>query len=108
MEAGAELVADDRTVLEARDGVLVAFPPPGLAGMIEVRGVGILRVPHRSEAPVALSADLVSSEAVPRLPEPRTESIEGITVPRCTVAAFENSAPAKLRLAMRHGVGSAP
>ena len=39
----AQLVADDRVVLFTRDGVLFAKPPKTLAGLIEVRGVGILR-----------------------------------------------------------------
>lgn len=107
MENGAELVSDDRTVVSNRDGILIASAPPELAGLLEVRGVGILRVDHRIEAAVAMAADLVSDADVQRLPDPESETIEGVSLPRCRIAPFEASAPAKLRLALRHGVGSA-
>ena len=45
IECGARLVADDRVVLHGEEGVLYAFTPPAIAGTIEVRGVGLLRVP---------------------------------------------------------------
>src|SRR5262249_13034273 len=44
------LVADDRVHLEARHGRLVARRPEALAGLIEVRGLGIRRVPHEPAA----------------------------------------------------------
>lgn len=51
---GADLVADDRTIVR-EDGI--AFCPPAIAGRIEMRGMGILKVPHRS-APVIAAIDL--------------------------------------------------
>jgi HPr kinase/phosphorylase len=66
MAFGASLVADDRTLLRAEAGRIVADSPPSIRGRIEARGVGILRA--RAHGPV----DLVLAEAEPdRLPPDR-------------------------------------
>lgn len=41
IDDGARLVADDRTVLALRDGIVEASAPPSIRGKIEVRGLGI-------------------------------------------------------------------
>jgi HPr kinase/phosphorylase len=100
IDAGAFLVADDQSQLN-RDGATVLVRAPGpIAGLIEVRGVGILRVGALSVARLALIADLVAPEQVERLPEPCSETILGLTIPLVAVAPFEASAPVKLRLAL--------
>jgi HPr kinase/phosphorylase len=76
---GAALVADDRVVLERRGGALVARAPVALAGLIEARGVGILRAPAVPEAPVALVVDLDRAPAA-RMPQPQTITYHGIKV----------------------------
>lgn len=106
VEAGAVLVADDRVDLALADGVPVARPPAALAGLIEVRGVGIIRLDWQAAAPVALVADLVAPP-VPRLPEPRQAVLAGVAVPALRLVPFETSAVAKLRLAVRAGLVSA-
>jgi HPr kinase/phosphorylase len=105
---GADLVADDRTELTARDGALIATSPPKIAGVLEVRGVGVLSLPHRDGVPVALLADLDVNQPPPRLPTPDWETLNGIAVARIGLAPFEASASAKLRMALRHGVGVTP
>ena len=50
------LVADDQTVLRRDGSRLVASPPETLAGLLEVRGVGIVPLPFAAEAVVALVA----------------------------------------------------
>jgi HPr kinase/phosphorylase len=68
---GAKLVADDRVELFVRDDELWARAPQNLAGLLEVRGVGIVALPHAAEARVSLAVRLVSRDQVPRLPEPQ-------------------------------------
>lgn len=103
IERGAALVADDRVDLAARDGALVASPPKNLAGLLEVRGLGIVERPFRPEARIALAAMLVDREAVARLPEPEfynpPHPFEGIRVPLVRLPAFAASTPAKIALA---------
>lgn len=100
IEAGAFLVADDQVVLEAVGGVLFANPPEPLAGMIEVRGIGIIEDQPWQGAPVALVIDLVEPDRVERLPEPQTCVLEGVELPCLSLAAFEASASAKIRVAI--------
>lgn len=64
---GARLVADDRVRLEARDGALIASAPKRIEGLVEARGVGLIRVPAVSGVPVALAVDLDRAPAA-RLP----------------------------------------
>jgi serine kinase of HPr protein (carbohydrate metabolism regulator) len=101
IDAGARLVADDQSELRRRGDVLLVRAPATIAGLFEVRGLGILRLDALGEAPVGLVADLVRAERIERMPPRRAERILGIGVPRIEIAPFETSAAAKLRLALR-------
>jgi serine kinase of HPr protein (carbohydrate metabolism regulator) len=90
------LVADDRVVVTAIDGMVHASPPPVLAGLIEARGVGILNLPHVAEVPLVLVVDLVVPDAVPRMPPLDVIEIAGIRLPRVSLAPFETSTPLKI------------
>jgi len=83
----ARLVADDRAYVEACAGRLLVRPAPALAGMLEIRGLGIRRLPYESVAAVALVVDLTAVDAT-RLPGPETGkiSIGGVCLPLLTVA----------------------
>jgi len=76
---GARLVADDRTVLSRLGGALAAAPPAAIAGLIEVRGIGLLRLPFAAGVPVAGLVDLTAAEAA-RLPPLRTTALLGVSV----------------------------
>ncbi len=96
----AQLVADDQVLLSLDGPHLTASPPEQIAGLIEVRGVGIIR--HAFAAPIALAliVDLVAREDVPRMsrsPLARC-SIAGTAIPLSQLAPFEPSAPLKLHM----------
>ncbi len=101
IDAGARLVADDQSELFRRGDALFVRSPATIAGLIEVRGIGIFRLDALPEAPVALIVDLVAAEKVERLPARRSETILGLVLPLIAVTPFEVSAAAKLRLAQR-------
>lgn len=101
IDAGARLVADDQSALSRRGDRLVVRAPAAIAGLFEVRGLGIVRLDVTAEAPVGLIADLVAADAVERLPSRQVETILGIAVPLIAIVPFEVSAAAKLRLALR-------
>ena len=101
IDAAARLVADDQSELVRLGDRIVVRPPAAIAGLLEVRGIGIIRLAPLMEAPLALLADLVPAEAIERLPPPRLERILGLDLPLIAVAPFEASAVAKLRLALR-------
>ena len=112
IDNGAMLVADDRTDLEVEDGRLFASAPETLAGLLEVRGLGIVELTPIARTAVTLVVDLVPSDRIERLPASAKAEILGITLPSIRLAPFETSAAIKLRLAldavsgnmkMRHG-----
>ena len=103
-----ELVADDRVCVEVRsarigqdDGRLVARAPATLAGLIEVRGLGILEFPSETEAELCLAVELVKSGDPERLPDPAPVAIIlGRKLPLIHISPFEASAPLKVVLAL--------
>jgi HPr kinase/phosphorylase len=90
----ARLVADDRAELEAAGGRLLVRPAPALAGLIEVHGLGIRRLPYEPVAVVGLVADLAAVDAQ-RLPEREQTRviIDGIALARIAVAPGEAALP---------------
>lgn len=103
IESGARLVADDQTALARRGHRLVASAPETIAGLLEVRGVGIVKLGRTQlmvRVPVALLVDLVPPKRIERLPEQARESVLGLDLPVLALAPFEVSASAKLRLAL--------
>jgi HPr kinase/phosphorylase len=94
---GFELVADDQ--VDIHDGF--ASCPQPLAGLLEVRGLGIVRVPHRARTHLALIAAL--GEPVDRLPEPALHPDLGL--PMVRIDAFAASAPERVTLALDCALG---
>jgi len=84
----ARLVADDRVHLDNADGRLLVRPAEALAGLIEVRGVGLLRMAYEASAVVGLVVDLATTAAA-RLPDQESlmTEIGGIELPRLAVAS---------------------
>ena len=88
------LVGDDRVHLEASKGQLVVRPARGLAGLIEIRGLGIRRCDFTDEAIVGLVIDLSASDAE-RLPPPEAllTRVSGVEIPRIPVAQGHAALP---------------
>jgi len=82
----AVLVGDDRVHLAVHGHHLVVRPAPQLAGLIEIRGLGIRRCAFTAEAVVGLVVDLAAQDAE-RLPSPETLQalIHGVRIPRIPV-----------------------
>lgn len=101
IDRGAMLVSDDYTDLRAADGRLFATPPARIVGRIEIRGLGLVAMPHLAEAEVALAVMLDGPPE--RMPEPAVMTIAGVAVPRVTLSPFEASTPIKLERALDLG-----
>ena len=97
---GADLVADDQTMLLVEDGALIARCPAPLVGLIEARGVGLLSVPSVAAARVVLVADLGQREDE-RLPPLRKVTILGCSL-NLLWHADSSHFPAALLLYLRH------
>ncbi len=103
IEAGGRLVADDQTRLTRSGRTLMATAPATLAGLIEVRGVGIVKLARAqvlARATLSLLVDLVPADRIERLPDSARENLLGVDLPLLALAPFEVSAAAKLRLAV--------
>ena len=104
--APAVLVGDDRVHLEARQeqlqdqrqeqrqDQLVVRPARELAGLIEIRGLGIRRCDFADEAIVGLVVDLAAPDAE-RLPAPEAllTSIDGVMIPRIPIGPPYSALP---------------
>ena len=82
----AILVGDDRVHLDTSGGNLIVRPAPELAGLMEIRGLGIRRIEHVGEAVVGWVVDLAAEDGE-RLPaaEALTLNIYGVKIPRIPV-----------------------
>jgi HPr kinase/phosphorylase len=96
----AALVSDDRVRLSATSGRVVASAPEAIAGLLEIRGIGLVRVPHEPAAVLRLVVDL--DGAAPRMPEPEEQTVEiaGTRLPR--VALRPGCGPDLVLWALRH------
>jgi HPr kinase/phosphorylase len=91
---GAHLVADDRTVVSACDGRLYARAPRPLAGLIEARGLGIVRLAALRLVRLRLVIDLAL--APERMPREAARDLQGVTLPLLPAPAGD-AFPAALR-----------
>lgn len=110
VQRGWALVADDQVELSPMpDDVLIAAPPDPLRGMLEVRGLGILRdLPVEAPTRLRLVVDLLpAGEQPPRLPEPATFESHGRILPRLALAGHEAAAPDKVGMALDVACGRA-
>ena len=105
IDAGARLVADDQSEVWRDGDALMVRAPQTIFGLIEARGVGLVRMEALSAARLALIADLVAAQHIERLPESSSETILGLPIPLVAIAPFEASAPIKLRLALAAAIG---
>jgi serine kinase of HPr protein (carbohydrate metabolism regulator) len=94
----ARLVADDQVHLRRMGERVVATAPKRLKDQIEIRGLGIVRVSARSQAPLALVVDLVDGRSIERMPdEPLHAVVEGVRLPLLRLDPRSPSAAARVR-----------
>ena len=99
---GAELVADDQTLIRRENKNLIARCPETISHLIEARGLGILTPPTRSDVALTLVVDLETVQSQ-RVPLPEAYELFGITLPlfrRAPLDAF----PAALYILARDGM----
>ena len=105
IDTGARLVADDRVDLMISNNDVVARAPETLAGLLEVRGLGVLRFPFLDATIIHLVVDLANPKDVARLPERSITDLVGMDRPAVTLNPFEASAVTKVRLALELTLG---
>jgi HPr kinase/phosphorylase len=97
MAFGCSLIADDRVQLTVQDQKVIAQAPTTIAGLIEARGIGILRATMSANAQVALWVDLDRIETE-RLPPFRRFTHLGCDLPLIYRVDAPHFAPAILQI----------
>ena len=103
IDQGAVLVADDRAILFVENGALHARAPSTIKGLLEVRGLGIVKFRPRTKVRISLAVRLGRESA--RLPDPHFYRPPAPLAPRARVPEVlldsrHASAPAKIRTAL--------
>ena len=98
---GARLVADDRSLIWPQDGALYARAPRPIAGLLEQRGLGLLRLGHLRLVRLRLVIDLGRTEKR-RLPPEEWVTWQGITLPCLAAPAAGGALAAGFPAALRH------
>jgi HPr kinase/phosphorylase len=90
----ARLVADDRAHIEACAGRLLVRPAPALAGLIEIHGLGIRRLPYEPLAAVGLVVDLAAADAARHPSQEAVQTaIGGVNLLRLAVGPAASALP---------------
>lgn len=99
-ELHAILISDDRTDLLTQDKKLIASCPDNIKGLLEVRGIGILKFPYKKITEVKLVVELQDENTkIERLPKDTFFCFDDIKIKKIYVHPFEASAIYKIRLA---------
>jgi serine kinase of HPr protein (carbohydrate metabolism regulator) len=97
----ARLVSDDQTIIERRGDALYASSPKPIAGLLEIRGQGIVAVDHVPEVRLSLVVKLMPATEIERLPEnTQIERIAGVALPEIAIDPATVTAPARIRAAL--------
>lgn len=102
MDRNASLVADDQVKLSVENNRLMGKAPEALAGMLEIRGLGLVKYPHVPEAEIKLVVDLRPFAEISRMPEPHEMRVEilGFNIHRFSLDPQTPAAVEKLQAAL--------
>jgi serine kinase of HPr protein (carbohydrate metabolism regulator) len=101
-QASTRLIADDRVILTPANGRLIAVVPPALAGLLEIRGQGIVRRPFVSPARLHFVVDVVPLGDCDRMPMPQADtiSVASIELPLLRLPIGIADGPVRVRAAV--------
>ena len=99
-EKQAVLVADDRTDIELISGAIIASCPKTIQGLLEVRGIGIVKMPYKEKTNISLVIEFANNlSQIERLPQAETTILLGVEIKKIRLYPFELSAVHKVALA---------
>ena len=101
IDSGGRLIADDYTELSVENATLIARAPQTIRGLLEVRGIGVLKIGGALQTNLGVIIDLVTPEQIERQPLDQSEELLGIQLPLFRLFPLEASGPAKVRLVVR-------
>jgi serine kinase of HPr protein (carbohydrate metabolism regulator) len=78
----AALVADDQCLIETANNRVIASCPLPLTGLVEMRGLGIVKHPNITSSVIMdIVIRMVEHNQIERMPEPETTTIAGLHLP---------------------------
>ena len=98
---GGILIADDRVCLTLEGTKLKAAPPDNLAGLLELRGLGIVKMPYQT-AHIHMAVELVARADVPRLAQADNFTHQGVQIPLIRLHGHDAASPAIIARALAH------
>lgn len=99
IDRGARLIGDDGVTLSREGERVIASPPPAIAGLIELRNVGLITLPT-SSAPIAIWLRL--DPAAPRLPDGAgSKSLLGCAIPALALYPDSHALPLRAEYALK-------
>ena len=101
METGFRLVADDRVVVWRSGGNPYGKAPASLAGLIEVRGLGVVAASPSLLAFCRIGLVVELAEAAERMPDPETSEVAGVALPLLRLSLADPDLPLRLLVALR-------
>ena len=102
IDDGADLIADDQVIIKSVGEILQLSSPDKISGLIEIRGVGVVRIKYVSGVPLGLILDINPRKKLKRMPITKKELIGNISIPVITINAFESSAVAKIKVFLQY------
>ena len=98
----AVLVSDDRVDVKVENQMLFASAPESIKGMLEVRGIGIIKQKYVQTAPVRLVINLADDiKKIDRMPEEKFYEIGGVKIPLADLYPFEVSVVDKIVIKLK-------
>ncbi len=101
IDHGATLISDDYVEIKCEKGQLIAHCVPNIEGLIEVRGVGLIKMDYLKYTTLHLALELIHRDKIERLPVDKIFDQEGCQIPLLEFDAFSVSAVAKIRVALK-------
>lgn len=98
IDNGATLISDDYVDINVVNGILIATTAPNIEGLIEVRGVGLMKVNYIKSSPLDFVLELVEQQEIERLPSDIFFKHDDIEIPCFKFNAFALSAIAKIKI----------
>jgi len=100
IDRGAQLIGDDGVNLQHQSSLILALPPPNIAGKLEIRGVGIVEM-DTTIAPIALILSLDRNAS--RYPElTATRNLLGVSIPQLPFRTGDAIQALRAEWALRH------
>lgn len=100
IDRGALLVADDYTSVSLERNILFASPPQNIAGLIEIRGMGVMNLSFVENIPLKFAVMLTDREKIERIPEESFFYCLDCKLPLIYLCAYDASSVAKIHFFM--------